>query len=112
MAHQAGANRDTPGFSVLRAVTAEEARAGGQKRSAEAMRRGEGSGYRGVSWNKVQHEWTAQLNAHGRTHYLGRFDMPLDAAKAYDAAARRELGPSAKVRPSRVGLFTNIYIYG
>jgi hypothetical protein len=75
------------------------------------MRRGEGSGYRGVSWNKVQHEWTAQLNAHGRTHYLGRFDMPLDAAKAYDAAARRELGPSAKVRPSRVGLFTNIYIY-
>ena len=97
-AHQAGACHDTPGFSVLRAVTAEEARARGQKRSAEAMRRGEGAGYRGVSWHKQHHKWAAYLTLGGSQNYLGLYATSLDAAKAYDAAARRELGPSAKVR--------------
>eukprot|EP01047_Picozoa_sp_COSAG01_P002295 COSAG01_NODE_60_length_29981_cov_23.262533_20_plen_129_part_00 len=108
MAHPAGADRDTPGCSVLRAVSAEEARAGGQKRSAEAMRRGEGRGHLGVSWNKFAHEWIAQLIVRGRKHYLGRYKTRLDAAMAYDAAARRELGPSAKVRTFRLGWSTQV----
>lgn len=56
--------------------------------SQNAMNRGvmssNTSGYTGVTWNKSAGKWQAQAKLHGKTHYLGLFKNPLDAAFAYE----------------------------
>ena len=47
------------------------------------------SRYRGVSFSKRKGKWFAAIRANGRKLWLGYFDNELDAAKAYDAAARK-----------------------
>jgi hypothetical protein len=49
----------------------------------------------GVSWNKTQEQWQAQLYAKGRTLHLGDFGAEVDAARAYDVTARVVLGDTA-----------------
>lgn len=53
------------------------------------------SGYRGVSWYPSLGRWVAQLGKRNdkkiRTH-IGYFEDELEAARAYDAAARTEYG--------------------
>lgn len=44
------------------------------------------SGFRGVSWNKGR--WEARIRCHTWRINLGRYDDPVTAALAYDAAAR------------------------
>lgn len=53
------------------------------------------SGYKGVSWHKTAKKWTAKLTLNGKLIHLGYFDDPIDAAKAYDQAAREYFGEFA-----------------
>ena len=39
---------------------------------------------RGVSWHKSNRCWIAQITIDRRNIYLGRFDNPVDAARAYE----------------------------
>lgn len=55
------------------------------------------SGYRGVSWSKRENWWVAQIVGHGRKIMLGRFHDPVEAARVYDAAARRYHGVRARL---------------
>lgn len=48
------------------------------------------SGVKGVSWDTNQGKWLAQINVHGKKHFLGRFD-DIDLAAAEVSAARIRL---------------------
>jgi hypothetical protein len=47
------------------------------------------SKYKGVSWHKHQKKWQAQICYNGRNKCVGCFDDEIDAAKAYDEAAKK-----------------------
>lgn len=57
---------------------------------------GGSSQYLGVSATP-QHKWVARIHVNGRNHHLGTFSKEVDAAKAYDKAARRFFGLSARL---------------
>ncbi|MCX5632832.1 MAG: AP2 domain-containing protein [Phycisphaerae bacterium] len=46
------------------------------------------SKYRGVSFHKPSKKWYAAIRYDGTRKFLGYFDNEIDAAKAYDAAAK------------------------
>jgi len=52
------------------------------------------TGFKGVSPERSG-RFRAQIKAVGQHHYLGTFDTPEEAARAYDAAARRRHGEYA-----------------
>lgn len=45
------------------------------------------SGYKGVTWDKTNEKWMAQIRVQGKNHKLGRFVDIEDARKAYVDAA-------------------------
>lgn len=55
------------------------------------------SGFRGVSRNSKTGKWHAQIKLFGKQTYLGRFDTPEEAARCYDAAARKHFGAFARL---------------
>lgn len=61
------------------------------------------SGFKGVTWNKKQSKWVAQIKSACRHFWLGHFDDPRQAALAYDAACERLHGSFA-VTNSKLGL--------
>jgi hypothetical protein len=68
------------------------------------------SRYRGVTWNARLNKWMAQIKANRRQIHLGVFDDEVEAAKAYDAAARKYHGEFAVLNfpdrtPSRLRLW-------
>jgi hypothetical protein len=55
------------------------------------------SKYRGVSWYKINNKWAAQITYDGNQHHLGSFEGEEEAARAYDRAARAQLGQKAQL---------------
>ena len=54
-------------------------------------------GYRGVTLHKQTGRWQAAITLYGKDKYLGLFDTPAAAARAYNEAAMRAHGPEAKL---------------
>jgi AP2 domain len=79
--------------SNLRAATVEQN--GGNRRKDERTK-GSSSLYKGVSL-RPYNTFEAQIRANGKLIYLGKFKSEVEAAIAYDAAARKHFGPFAAV---------------
>ena len=56
---------------------------------------GVSSQYKGVCWHERYGKFQAEIKLNGRSKYLGMFASELDAALAYDAAAREYFGEFA-----------------
>lgn len=55
------------------------------------------SRFKGVSWNKRENIWYTYINKNYKTHYIGRFRDEIEAAKAYDTAAKAIFGDFARL---------------
>ena len=68
-----------------------------QTQNAHNMRshRPSKSSYKGVIWSSHKRRWTVKIIALGRAHHIGYFWSELEAAYAYDAAAREYFGEFA-----------------
>lgn len=53
------------------------------------------SRFKGVRWYPRNKKWNARITHEGKPRHLGYFENEIDAAKAYDAAARRLFGEYA-----------------
>jgi len=47
------------------------------------------SQYKGVYWDKTNGKWAAGVRINGKQHFLGYFVSEIDAARAYDSAAKQ-----------------------
>lgn len=65
-----------------------------QNRQRGRKRANTTSGFRGV-YRNTRNKWTAQININGKPRSLGSFSKEVDAAKAYDVAARIYYGNRA-----------------
>lgn len=55
------------------------------------------SGYKGVYWYKKYQKWRASIKIGGTSKHIGYFDNVVEAAKAYDLAAKEYHGAFAKL---------------
>ena len=62
------------------------------------------TGFKGVYKPKDRKKYTAQIKTDSKSLYLGSFSDPVDAAKAYDAAARAIFGEFAMTN-KKLGLY-------
>ena len=54
------------------------------------------SGFKGVYFDKFRGAWKAYIRFRGVLHHIGYFKEPIEAAKAYDAVAKKLFGEFAK----------------
>lgn len=54
------------------------------------------SKFKGVTWHEKSEAWRARIRLNGRNASLGLYPSEVDAAKAYDAAAREHFGDYAR----------------
>lgn len=87
-------NRHDNRRSNLRTATRTQNNAGARRRLSQ-------TGFRGVYWNHGR--FRAQITVEGVRHHLGTFDTAPEAARAYDAAARRWFGDFARLNFPRAG---------
>jgi len=55
------------------------------------------TGFKGVVWAKIPQRYQVQLEVHGKKIWLGYFDDPVMAARAYDVKARQIHGEFARL---------------
>jgi hypothetical protein len=55
------------------------------------------SKYKGITFYKRYQNWGATIHVNGRRIFLGKFKDEIDAAKAYDRAAKKYFGEFAKL---------------
>jgi hypothetical protein len=69
----------------------------GQNQHNQALRNNASSQYKGVSWLKHCQKWQAEIQSNKKRKYLGVYCSEIQAAEAYDAAARMLNGEYAFV---------------
>lgn len=68
-----------------------------QNKANRGKQRNNKSGYKGVSWDSRARKWNAQIQVNRRCVHLGYFTDPIEAARAYDAAAPEYFGEFARL---------------
>lgn len=59
------------------------------------LTKGKSSQYKGVSWDKINKNWVANIMNNYKNHNIGRFHDEVSAAKAYNKAALEYFGEFA-----------------
>ena len=55
------------------------------------------SGFKGVSWSTKRGKWESRINVLGKSKYLGYFNDPVDAARAYNLASLKYHGEFSRI---------------
>jgi len=68
-----------------------------QNQMNSKSRNGSVSKFKGVGWHKRDKKWTAKICLNYKTRWLGYFNNEIDAAKAYNKAAKELFGEYANL---------------